>query len=434
MDEIQLLLDGYVKKNLKISLDRLYLPASLGGTGSLEIKKFLTALNLSWFHRAYTYCIDNWRFDLTLKAFDHNLLLTQADDIDRASNPLLHNMAVNYNRFYSSFTSVNGNYKEAYIFKNMAFSFGPDENNLFDEAFFGRETFRQCERTIRNLKFNDLFVEDRVKTVAELSGDGLQLTAACWMRLQLAAFGIRNRLRKPNGTDLIICHISDFLRGIKKGSKKFRNILTHSNIRDSDPNSLRIVNTFSRITGTLIPNVETTRLCLGSWNISFLHNDVRDFLFKFRNNQLLTNERLNAIDGLVSATCTFCRIVGSPDPAPESFIHLFFTCPVVRNLLRLWSNRLEPVPDFNNENGSNFYWYGILEHDEIDNNSKYIIFVYDCFRFLIWKSRCRRKVPNYPAFKRELDFLIFNTLRGSRTFKRKIMNINMLANLLPALG
>ena len=95
---------------------------------------------------------------------------------------------------------------------------------------------------------------------------------------------------------------------------------------------------------------------------------------------------------------------------------------------------MKPAPDLDSEDGRNFFWYGTLSRENLENDSKYINFLFDGFRFFIWKFRCRKRVPNYPAFKRELDFLIFNTLRGSQSFYRKIMNINLCSNLIPARG
>ena len=434
IDETQVLLDNFVKINLKISQDRIYLPTNLGGTGTFEIKTFLSALNLSWFNRTNNFCIDNWRYDLRACAYGNNLFLTQADDIDRAQHPILHNIAVNFNDFYSKFSTINGNYKEAYVFKNKAFYFGPEGENLFNEAFFGQGTLTQCENVIRNLKFKHLFVEDRVKSREEMAGEGLFLSAACWMRLQLATISIRTRLRKRDETDQINCCISEFLQGIKKGSKKFRKILCYPKVSVADPASLRITTTFSRVTGTAVPNIEILRMCLSSWNISFLHNEIKDFIFKCRNNQLFTNDRLHAIDGLVNATCTFCRISNIQNAVPESFAHLFFECQIVRAFLRQWCSGMEPVPELDTVNGSNLYWYGSSTLETVENESKYINFLFDCFRFTIWKFRCRKKVPNYPALKRELDFLIHTSLGGSRSFSRKISEINMCSNLIPALG
>ena len=61
VSEIQTLMDGFVKKNLKIIQDRIYLPPNLGGTGSIKLNKFLPSLNLSWFNRATKLRINNWR-------------------------------------------------------------------------------------------------------------------------------------------------------------------------------------------------------------------------------------------------------------------------------------------------------------------------------------------------------------------------------------
>ena len=175
-------------------------------------------------------------------------------------------------------------------------------------------------------------------------------------------------------------------------------------------------------------------MCLNSWNISFMHNDMKDFIFRLRNNQLLTNDRLHAIDGLHNAACTFCKIRGVSGADPESFAHIFLNCLVTIDFLRQWCSQMKPAPDLDSADGRNFFWYGTLNRENLENDSKYINFLFDCFRFLIWKFRCRKRVPNYPAFKRELDFLIFNTLRGSQSFYRKIMNINLCSNLIPARG
>ena len=92
-------------------------------------------------------------------------------------------------------------------------------NGTFDVAFFGHDNYNRCERFIRYLTFNNLFVEDRVKTRVELAKEGLLLTPAGWMRLQLAAISIRTRLRKLDETDQIICNLPDFLDSVKKGLK-----------------------------------------------------------------------------------------------------------------------------------------------------------------------------------------------------------------------
>ena len=183
-----------------------------------------------------------------------------------------------------------------------------------------------------------------MRSLADFTESGLQLSVASWMRLQLAATSIRNRLRKLDETDLLVENIGDFLRNIKKGSNKFRNILSKNTLSNADPNGLRIVNTFAISTGTQIPIVDITKLALSSWNIPFLHNSFKDFLFKFRNNQLFTNARMNAIDGLTDPGYTFCRIRGNFPVNNESIRHIFLECPTTMEFITRWCRQMDPAP------------------------------------------------------------------------------------------
>ena len=434
VNEIQSLLDGFVRKNLRISAERFYLPPRVGGVGAIELKTFLICLNLSWVHRAHNFCIDNWRYDLTRCAPNHNLLLLRSSDVDVSANPILHHMAKNFENFYANFSAINGNYKEAFVFKNMTFSFGLNGQQSFNEEFFGRAFYNRHLNRIRTLKFCDLFHGNRVKTRDELTADGLPVSAATCLRIQLAATGLRTSLRKADESDLICLSVLSFFDSIKKGSKKFRLVFSTNATSDITVNNLRIVNSFATVSNTVIPAPELTQMCLSSWNMSFLHNDLKDFIFKFRNNQLYTNNRLHAVDGLTNPACTFCRIKGIIPLPDESFCHLFFDCCTTKTLLTAWTASMEPVPDFTTEEARLAFWYGTGNLVAPENYSKYITFLYDCFRYILWKFRLRKKLPNPTSFAKELDFFILVTVKGSGSFKNKISKINSIANLLPALG
>ena len=157
-----------------------------------EIKKFLQAQHCSWILRAAKLQIDNWRFDLRVAAPDNNILAIRPGDLDPDTNPILHNFAESYSIFYGEFSKINGNYKEAYIFSNPAFTRGPDTVQTLDRNFFGNN----MHNNIRTLKFCDRFVGNRLKTAGEFLADGIPLTGANWMRLQSALLSSRNRLRK----------------------------------------------------------------------------------------------------------------------------------------------------------------------------------------------------------------------------------------------
>ena len=109
-----------LKKKIRISEDRLYLPANLGGLGIFDIKKFLKAQHCSWILHAFKLTIDSWRFDLALASPDCNILQIKSRDLNANSNPILKYLAESYEDVYSSFSRLNGNFKEAYVFEGAA--------------------------------------------------------------------------------------------------------------------------------------------------------------------------------------------------------------------------------------------------------------------------------------------------------------------------
>ena len=158
---------------------------------------------------------------------------------------------------------------------------------------------------------------------------------------------------------------------------------------------------------------------------------MREFLFKFRNNQLMTNYRLNSFDNSTSPYCTFCRIIGRAN-TDETFRHLFFECNTTQQLLLNFILLLEPVPDINSVFFAEAYWYGKYSDNTLWEES--ILLVFDCFRFVIWKYKLRRKVPNWPTVLRELHFILETIFSLNKRIKYIASSANIIANLLPARG
>jgi hypothetical protein len=88
LNSIQEKLNSFVKKNLKISDDRLYLQAEEGGVGFFNLQSFLDAQRCTWLFRAKKQCIDNWRYDLHALAPRFDPLLIRKVDIDMYEHPM----------------------------------------------------------------------------------------------------------------------------------------------------------------------------------------------------------------------------------------------------------------------------------------------------------------------------------------------------------
>jgi hypothetical protein len=145
--------------------------------------------------------------------------------------------------------------------------------------------------------------------MAEFATDGLILTVSLWMRLRSALL-----LYKGNLSSLQDGVIADeppktvdyFLSRIKRGSKPFRNVIDKSIYQYPPVTELPVLISFCNIVGLQVPSPVIARNFLSSWNQVFLGNDLREFIFKCRNNLLKTGDRLSHvlenIDDTVGAT------------------------------------------------------------------------------------------------------------------------------------
>jgi exonuclease III len=340
--DIQTVIDGFIRKNLRISQDRFYLPPNLGGVGAIDIDKFLTAQGCAWVKRAFNMCIDNWRFDLTVGCPENNILALRSSYFNPEVSPILHNLASCYEKFYDAYTLINENFRDAYVFENRCFKRNRLSNEIIDRNFFSREFFSNNSSKISNLKFSEFFSNGRIKDLAAIHDSGLPITAATWLALQAAGSLAWSTMKKHTQLEEISVPIETLLKKKFKGSRLYRSILDRKNLAGADPTNLTIVQSFADLTDTEVQSIDITKRCLGGWNHYATENLFREFVFKQRNNQLRTNNRLHAIDPNIDPRCSFCRIIDNDTNTRETFGHLFFTCPVTSALLNALAQKLEP--------------------------------------------------------------------------------------------
>jgi hypothetical protein len=178
-----------------------------------------------------------------------------------------------------------------------------------------------------------------------------------WMKLNLALHYNKRRLAN-NDTGEPSNRIGNFLNSIKKGSVKFRKILTQKSIVQCDPAASQSVTTFCRNANSAIPEGLILRSTLGTWNMNFLTNELREFIYLGRNNFLRVGAIAAHIRENVDSRCTLCRIVNADTIHRETFTHLFYMCPVTKLLLRGLTRTVglsftPETPDF-----TDMYWFG----------------------------------------------------------------------------
>jgi hypothetical protein len=180
--KIQEVINNFVKKNLRIAENRIYLPVEKGGIGFFNISSFLEAQRVTWLFKAKKKRIDNWRYDLTVLSPNYDVLQVRLRDVNEGCHPILYGICEAYEKFYFNF-SRSDNYKFAQLFDNPNFR-DPQTNNQLTPEFFGREFYRLNKQNIRKLTYNDCFSGTLFKSIREFREMELPLTIALWLRLR----------------------------------------------------------------------------------------------------------------------------------------------------------------------------------------------------------------------------------------------------------
>ena len=79
------------------------------------------------------------------------------------------------------------------------------------------------------------------------------------------------------------------------------------------------------------------------------------------------------------------------------------------------------------------YWYGI----PLDGGGESILLnllIAESFRYVLWKYKIRRKIPNTNAFFAELSAVLEQICRMSLTIRTMFRGYNFVANFLQAIG
>ncbi len=98
--------------------------------------------------------------------------------------------------------------------------------------------------------------------------------------------------------------------------------------------------------------------------------------------------------------CTFCLIANRPDPVPESFEHIFFSCPTTQNILKKFFEKFL-IPILSAET----YFTG----SGVDGNEKENVpfsLTLDILRYYIWQCKLNKKLPIFSCITEDVSYTI----------------------------
>jgi exonuclease III len=411
LGEIQLLINNFVKKNLRISSERMYMAPYLGGIGMFDLSVFLEAQRVSWIIRAKNFPIDNWRYDLHFLSPAHNILLIRRCDVDRKNFPVLYEIVSAFCKYREEFEKKN--LDDAHIFENSNFRL-TSTGSVLTKNFFSREAYERNELAIRRLTLKECFNGNVFKNCEQFNNSGVPLSVANWLVL---AGSVRNwsALKHNKNFDQTF-NLNRFISGIKKGSRKIRELYTEVRNIDVNPRELNVVMTYCRLIDCPVPSAESVGNCLKIWNLNFLPAEIRTFVFNCRFNCLPLNNRLNAYMPDIDARCTFCKILNKTTVQRDGYKHLFFSCDVTRRLLKSVIFNIDLDIDIDSDEFKNLYWFGI--NDGPNFSPKVWIVFWDLCRYSIYRYKLKKNIPNDAGFLKELCLHLGKTFLAKKNFKK----------------
>jgi hypothetical protein len=384
------------------------------------------AQKCSWVKRTFDNTIDNWRLRLRLGSPCFDITLIKSIDFNPCEFPVLYELASAFELFVNCFSKIGNNLLSVPLFMNKSVTRSKSDMRMIDVNFFGK-TFYNCNKNaIRKLTISDCLVDGNFKSLTEFADMQLPLTYALWMQLRSAVLLAR---KKIEGSALVPVSLIKFLASFKKGSKKFRDVIDRSVYQCSSVLDLTVVNSFAAITKTNPQPELIVKNFLSSWNISFLDNNFKEFLFKCRNNILKTRDRLSHILPGTNDTCILCKNIVVGKENRESFSHIFRSCTVTDSVILRINRMCNLQWNVNNFDFESLFWYGNLGGD-LDRNT---LLFYDIVRYQIWCMKLKRMI--------NLDLLISNIFDHLNAIfqlkpavRRSFEKNNNLSKVLQAMG
>ena len=286
---------------------------------------------------------------------------------------IIHCIAKSYENFVIKHTQWNENFRHALVFNNQSLTTGLGNENLADGDFFAEFMNNYTDRVYR-IKVSDIHQHGYVSRDDFERNTGIPISQIKLTALRglydtaNTKYGGEARIGLDN-TDLLT-----YVNRFKKGSRAFRRVFADKKL-DTIPNNIA---RFAENTETII-GIELSELLNASWNINFLDNSMRTFVFKLHNTALPYNHVLAHFAENIEPYCSFFLLTRHENPERDTALHVFYSCPITERLLGtffawlLGDNRIVWRSEV----------FGVFNENNLNNN-KILFIVTKIFQKYIW--------------------------------------------------
>jgi len=351
-ENIEQMIEKFVLDKMQMARDRIYNKIEQGGIGPIRISEMDVALKSSWVNRWLKEGVNKDSTGKVVFGSTNNgkVELIDKNRINKSTFPTAYTMAAAWSEWRKYVYENDGNLFKAQIFGNPGLTnrYGRKigENNVLS-----RRRYNQHKERLEEIKLLDLVEEDGIKPRNEIAGIlGLEMTEVEYGKLRDVIKLIRGKFRpewdmREKGKNVI-----DILKGVKKGSKKLRAIMSgrgSRKYRNFDFDSIRPINTLWR---QLDLEMDITLVACGNtlWNIKEVNAEFRQFMLKWNQGMIYGNTVISHFGENVDRKCTMCKIRSREtltremgrEPTEEEMnrvlipdedrLHIYWECPVIR--------------------------------------------------------------------------------------------------------
>jgi hypothetical protein len=363
-----------------------------------------------------------------------NLDMLRKKMFDVNIEPVLYNIAESFEKIQWKFWTKNENFLMAPLVDNKYFLRAAPERRApvqgcVDRNLLGHDFYAANQEALLALRMNCLIRGNTVVTIDTLRRTTrLNFTNNAYLNLVTAANFANTKYGNKVGSNGTCVPLLLFLQRIKKGSKKFRLLLSDGK-NESGVENMQLVETFCRLINSPVPAATDLNVLYGSWNFVFFENRIRTFCFRYFNNSLSVGARIAAryrgAGQLVNDRCVFCLKAGATVPAREDFIHVFYDCPYILNTVRMVTTELFP-PSNEDHVKRRMYMSGIVTNLSAADNFFYKV-TSIILNFNMWECKLKKKIPSIATVRSEFFYVFDNVLSNSP----KLKEMTLLSNIPP---
>ena len=414
LQRLSLLIEDFVRGNLNISKKRMTMSCEEGGLGLFKLNDFLDAQRCSWIKRAQN-LDDNWKRKLYASSYGH-ITNIRAEYFNSYESPILHCIVTSYEKFLANHTMWNENFKTALIFDNPSLHTNLRTRDRVDAQFFG-ELFNTYKAEIYSLKMTNIYNQGYVPLEIFIHNTGIQISERKLIGLRGVYDTATIKYAKENGANLDNTEILTFINRFKKGSRSFRRVFCEKKNDMISNNMVRFADNTETIIG-----LNLSEKLNASWNISYLDNSLRTFIFKLHNNALNYNHVIAHFAENIEPYCTFCILTRNVEQERDTVLHVFFSCPITET----FNERFFAWVFGNNKDIRRSEAFGFF--NEANNDNNFILFVVTkILQKYIWDCKLRKTLPIFQDIQNIVKTELNVMKKISLKFRENLHACNLMA-------